>query len=103
MNQYLKKLGEIAELNVQTKVVRYYDGRRDEQYFPFHQVLTTHIARKSYITNSLILGIPERVVREVSGHKDEKSFRRYIKLAESYKSQVIQKAFSKENIEKALN
>lgn len=34
----------------------------------------------------------ERVVREVFRHKDEKSFRRYIKLAESYKQQVIQEA-----------
>jgi len=69
---------------------------------PFYEVLTSHVGRKSYITNSLILGVPERVVKEVSGHKDEKSFRRYVQLAESYKSQVIRKAFSKENIRKIL-
>jgi len=65
--------------------------------------MTSHVGRKSYITNSLILGVPERVVKEVSGHKDEKSFNRYVKLAENYKSQVIRKAFSKENIVKILN
>jgi len=60
--------------------------------------MTSHVGRKSYITNSLILGVPERVVKE-----DEKSFNRYVKLAENYKSQVIRKAFSKENIVKILN
>jgi integrase len=68
----------------------------------FYDVLTTHVGRKSYITNSLILGVPERVVKEVSGHKDEKSFNRYVKLADKYKSQVIRKAYSKENIQRIL-
>jgi len=48
----------------------------------------------------LTLGVPERVVREISGHKDEKSFARYVKLAESYKNKVIQEAFSESNISK---
>ena len=45
----------------------------------------------------------KRVVKEVSGHKNERSFRRYVKLAESYKTQLINKAYSKENIDKVLN
>lgn len=70
---------------------------------PFYEVLPSHAGRKSFILNSLILGVPERVVKEVSGHKDEKSFARYVKLAENSKAQVIRKAFSKENIAKILN
>jgi len=51
----------------------------------------------------LIIRVSERVVKDVSGHKNEKSFNRYVKLAEEYKSQVIRQAFSKENIIKVLN
>jgi integrase len=100
MNDHLKILGKKADFNEAVKVIQYFDGREQESYLPFHEILTTHVARKSYITNSLTLGVPERVVREISGHKDEKSFARYVKLAESYKNKVIQNAFSEENISK---
>ncbi len=102
LNDALKELGKEIGFNHSVKVVKYYDGVKSEVSVPFHEVLTTHIGRKSYITNSLILGTPERVVRDVSGHKDEKSFRRYVNLADAYKSSVINKAFSIENISKFL-
>lgn len=102
MNEYLKKLGEKVDFNKPTKVVRYYNGQKSEATVPFYEVLTTHVARKSYITNSLTLGIPERIVRNVSGHKDEKSFRRYVNLAKSFKNQVVQDAYSEENLSKFI-
>ncbi len=102
MNDHLKKLGEKADFNEAVKVIQYFDGRENESFLPFYKILTTHVARKSYITNSLTLGVPERVVREISGHKDEKSFARYVKLAESYKNKVIQDAFSETNIAKFI-
>ena len=42
------------------------------------------------------------MVREVSGHKDEKSFRRYVNLAETNKANIINKAYSLENVSKFL-
>ncbi len=102
LNNYLKELGRLVKFGWQVKTSRYYEGVIQLEELPFYEVLTTHVGRKSYITNSLILGVPERVVKEVSGHKDENSFRRYVQLAEINKSQVIRKAFSKENIRKIL-
>ena len=103
LNDYLKELGELVEFDWPVKISRYYEGELHQEQVPFYEVLSSHVGRKSFITNSLILGVPERVVKEVSGHKDEKSFARYVKLAENYKSQVIRKAFSKKNILKILN
>lgn len=103
INNYLKDLGKLVKFNWPVKISRYYEGVLHQEQVPFYKVLTTHVGRKSYITNSLILGVPERVVKDVSGHKDEKSFNRYVKLAETYKSQVIRHAFSKDNIIKVLN
>lgn len=103
INDYLKELGKLVKLDWPVKISKYYEGVLNQEQVPFYEVLSTHVGRKSYITNSLILGVPERVVKDVSGHKDEKSFNRYVKLAENYKSQVIRQAFSKENIIKILN
>ena len=80
-------------MNKSTKILRYFDGVKKEDFVPFYQVLTTHVARKSFITNALMPGVPERIARDVSGHKDEKSFRRYVKLVDSYKDEVIRGAF----------
>jgi hypothetical protein len=33
---------------------------------------------------SLQMGVPERMVREISGHRDERSFRRYVNLNKSH-------------------
>lgn len=103
INIYLKDLGKLVKFNWPVKISRYYEGVLHQEQVPFYKVLSTHVGRKSYITNSLILGVPERVVKDVSGHKNEKSFNRYVKLAETYKSQVIRHAFSKDNIIKVLN
>ncbi len=94
----MKELGKLDILNKSTKILRYFDGQKQETFVPFYQVLTTHVARKSFITNALMLGVPERIVREVSGHKDEKSFRRYVKLVDSYKDEVIRGAFEGVNL-----
>ena len=66
---------------------------------PLYNVLTSHVGRKSFITNGLMLGIQERIVRDISGHKDERSFRRYVNYAEGFKSGIIKDAFSKKKIQ----
>ncbi|MCX6198468.1 MAG: site-specific integrase [Bacteroidetes bacterium] len=101
-NEALKLMGEEAKLNYGVCKVRHYNGIAKIERIPFYKVLTAHVARKTYITNSLILGIPERVVKEVSGHKDEKSFRRYVNFADNYKIAISQLAYTKENVEKVL-
>ncbi len=101
-NLALKDMGREAKFNFEVKRIKYYNGKARIETLPFYEVLTAHVARKTYITNSLILGVPERVVKEISGHKDERSFRRYIKLADSYKSAVVQEAYSKKNVERVL-
>jgi|GEM_PF-2511417 len=112
-NEYLKELGKLVSSGSEnqpgiegfaamTRTITYHDGIRREEYVPFHEVLTTHVARKSYITNSLVLGVSERVVREVSGHKSEKDFRRYVNLANRFKDEMIRKSFSAENLRKFI-
>jgi integrase len=102
-NDALKELALEAELSHKVKMTVFYNGIKSEKIVRFDEIISTHVARKSFITSALMLGVPERVVREISGHKDEKSFRRYVNLADSYKSRVIHNAFSRNNIEQYLN
>jgi integrase len=102
-NDALKELGQEAKLDFEVVKVKYYNGKSSRKTFPFYKILSSHVARKSYITNSLMLGVPERIVREISDHKDEKSFRRYIQFADNYKTAAIHNAYSSDNVERVLN
>jgi integrase len=49
----------------------------------FHQHITAHTMRRTAITTLLIMGVPELVVRKISGHAPgSKEFYRYVSVAQ---------------------
>ena len=99
LNKSLKEIGKLLNIDEPVRKVLIKGGEREITHVPKYEIMTFHIARKTFITNSLILGMQERVVREFSGHKEEKSFAKYVKFADSYKEQQMKDIWSKENIE----
>ena len=83
-NQYIKECCEIAGLDSPVVVTKYSGGKVIQETFPKHQLITSHTARKTFTTNSLIFGMNEAVVKKITGHKKEENFRRYVNLAEDY-------------------
>jgi hypothetical protein len=52
--------------------------------------------RRTAITTLLILGVPENIVRKISGHAPgSKEFYKYIGLAQEYMNQEVCKAYQK--------
>ncbi|MEN9598565.1 MAG: hypothetical protein RL596_876 [Bacteroidota bacterium] len=68
-------------------------GNKSWQYFDH---LTSHTMRRTAITSLLILGVPEQVVRKLSGHAaGSKEFYKYVAIAEGYLSKEVQAAHQK--------
>jgi len=44
------------------------------------QLITTHTGRRSFATNALLAGIPMYAIMNITGHKTEDSFRKYIRM-----------------------
>ncbi len=67
----------------------------------FCDVLSSHTMRRTSITTMLTSGMPEYVVRKISGHtSDSKAFFRYVSLAQSLMDKEIDKMhlnFQKQN------
>lgn len=62
----------------------------------FCDIATTHTMRRTAITTMLSLGVPEQVVRKISGHSAAgKEFYRYVSWAQTYQDQEIGKMFDK--------
>lgn len=78
MNDYLKDLGELAELFDPVTIYRFKGGERIEETLMKYQVLTSHIMRKTFVTNALSLGMQAATIKEFTGHKSEKDFNRYL-------------------------
>ncbi|GAA3969749.1 site-specific integrase [Hymenobacter antarcticus] len=83
LNDYLKEVGQRAQLNTLVERVRYRSGRPENQTFTKWQLLTCHTARRTFVTLALEQGIPNQIVMQVSGHKTFSAFSRYINLAQS--------------------
>ncbi|WP_271405460.1 site-specific integrase [Tenacibaculum soleae] len=94
-NKYIKECCEIVEINSLVTKTRYIGQKRVEITVPKHKLITSHTARKTFVTNSLILGMKEMVVRNITGHKKEESFRRYVKIAEDFKRQEMGNTWDK--------
>lgn len=69
---------------------------RDGKIWRFYEHITAHSMRRTAITTLLILGVPELVVRKLSGHTPgSKEFYRYIAIAEEYLNKEVKIAFKK--------
>jgi integrase len=68
----------------------------DGKSWRFYQHITAHTMRRTAITTLLIMGVPELIVRKISGHAPgSKEFYRYVNIAQDYMNQEVKVAFKK--------
>ena len=89
-NDYIKECCELAGIDSPITKSRYSGSQRIDEIRPKFELITSHTARKTFVTNSLILGMKEMVVRNITGHKKEESFRRYVNIAENVKKNEME-------------
>lgn len=93
LNDYIKECCRKAEIKTLINNVTFIGGKPKEQSFPKCELITTHTARKTFLTNSIILGMNYMAARGISGHKKDKDFNRYVKIAEDFKQKEMQKTW----------
>ena len=75
MNDYLKELAELAEINEPVRQTNYKGNERIDEVTPKYALLGTHAGRRTFICNALALGIPPQVVMKWTGHSDYKAMK----------------------------
>lgn len=101
MNEHLKVMGEIAEINEPIRIVYFKGNQRFEEVLPKYALLTTHCGRRTFIVNGLRLGVPSEVIMKWTGHSDYKAMKPYIKIVDKLKVSEMDKfnKFGKEETE----
>ena len=94
-NKYIKICAQRASINKLTSITRYRGQEKVVIEIPKYKLISSHTARKTFISNSLILGMNEMAVRNISNHKTEKSFMKYVKIAEDFKSKEMVNTWDK--------
>ena len=105
LNKYVKQLTESAGLTQMVPktrdrrglikaIARIHDQKKAA--YRFCDLVTTHTMRRTAITTMLCLGMPEHIVRKISGHSPtSKEFFRYVSLAQSYQDKETSLMFEK--------
>lgn len=78
LNEYIKEAAKEAGLN--RKVLEsYYKGTvRIDEVKEFHEIISCHDGRRTFISCSLAMGIPENFIRRCSGHKNLRTMAPYM-------------------------
>lgn len=103
-NKYLKEIGKIEELKLGDEVIlsKKRGGEDLEFKEPKYNLIGMHTSRRTFITLSLEKGMRPEVVMSITGHKDYKTFKKYIKLIPKVKLVEMKRIWHKEPIFKAV-
>ncbi|MCW4453156.1 MULTISPECIES: site-specific integrase [Chryseobacterium group] len=91
MNDYLKELAELAEIDELVTQTYFKGNERIEEVLPKYSLMSTHAGRRTFVCNALSLGIPPQVVMKWTGHSDYKAMKPYIDIADEIKATAMEK------------
>ena len=97
----LKKIAKEAGLNREVLITKEEKGRPVTNREPLWKHVSSHLARRSFVTNWLKAGLDSHIIKGVTGHRTEEAFKRYDKVSSEDAAQVMLKA-QKKNVESPL-
>ena len=89
MNDYLKIIGRMAELNEPFVKKITIGGETKEIVLEKWQMFSTHTGRRSFATNHYKLGLDTLAIMSITGHRTERSFLKYIKVSKEEQAKRI--------------
>lgn len=89
MNQILKEIGEMAELNEDVVITKTEGGRRIQKIFKKFELISAHCGRRSFATNAYKSGMHSISIMKITGHTSEKTFLGYIRISQEENAELL--------------
>lgn len=86
INVHLRAIGQICRIDTPIHLTHFSGARRIEEIKLKWQLLTTHVARRTFVVNALRLGIPAEVITRWTGHSTLDAMRPYIAIVDELKA-----------------
>ncbi len=84
INGDIKEICRYAGLDSEITITRYSGKKKISITKEKWEMITSHIARKTFISQGLRNGIPKDIIMKITGHKDERSVRHYLNLDKEF-------------------
>lgn len=84
-NLFLKEIGEIVGIDEEIILTKSRGAEPVVFKAPKYNFLTVHTSRRTFVTLSLEKGMRAETVMAITGHKDYKTFKKYIKITSKVK------------------
>lgn len=88
MNRFVKQMCRVAKIDAPTTEIHYRGSQRIEETKPKWEFITSHSARKTFVSNALMLGVPTSVVMSMTGHHSFQSLQAYVSVADQAKREA---------------
>ncbi len=91
LNEYLKILCYQAGLNSPTRTVKFTGSQRTESILPKYMLITTHTARRTFITLSIEAGMNPEAIMKITGHTTYAMMKKYLQITDT----MVQNEYAK--------
>ena len=102
-NDYLKEVAQMAGLDSREQKSITKGGVKRTVTYQKWEMITTHTGRRSFATNLYKAGLPSLSIMQVTGHKTEAAFLKYIKVTPREHAQKIKELWQSRAVMKVVN
>ena len=92
-NSHLKEIANAAGIDSPVQLVHYIGDKRIEEAKLKWELVTSHTARRTFITLCLKRGVMPEMVAAISGHRSMKSFQRYVRVTSEESLKAVGKVW----------
>ena len=92
-NEYIKDCCELAEIKQPFTTHWFVGNKKKSLTQPKCKFITSHTARKTFITNSLLLGMEPKAIKKIANIKKDAVLDKYMKVTEAFTDEQMDKAW----------
>jgi integrase len=90
-NGYIKECCKIVGIDTITTITGFVGTNTIQKSIPKYELITSHTARKTFITNSLLLGMEPKAIKKIANIKKDAVLDKYMKITEEYTDKQMDK------------
>ena len=95
LNDYIKICCEKAGIDQDISITFFHGNKREEVSKPKYKWITAHVARKTFVTLSFYLDMDVKTIKAITGHTQDRTFDKYLKIAKEQIKGSMEKAWGK--------
>lgn len=90
-NRYLKEVGKMAGLTEKISITKTVGGIKKNEVKEKWELLSSHVGRRSLISNCIMEGINTNSIMLISGHNSPRVFHGYVRVNQQQNAEVLSK------------